>query len=187
MPFVSLGVTGLVDILPSSVAGRLNLPRIDSSASPDRQRAQLAAALGRPLPPGFGRVALLRGASLARAQRALRLFDLLTWVLVGATAALVCLALAISPRRRRTLVYLGVGVAALSLIARLTIGRLDGPIVSGFDAGSLAPALKAGVATFIGSLATFTLWPLIAGVAVAAIAFLAAAPAWLAMRTSHSR
>lgn len=173
MPFVSFGVTGLVDILPSSVAGRLNLPRIDTSASPDQQRAQLAAALGRPLPQSFGRVILLRSTQLARAQRALRLFDLLTWVLVGVTALLVALAIAVSPRRWRTLAYLGVGVAVVSLIARLFVGRLNGPIVHSFNAGDLAPALKAGVATFLGSLAAFTLWPLIAGAVVAAVAFLA--------------
>ena len=173
MPFVSFGVTGLVDVLPASLAGRLNLPRIDASASPDQQRAQLAAALGRPLPQSFGRVILLRSARLARAQRALRLFDLLTWVLVGVTALLVGLAMAISPRRLRTLVWLSVGVAVLCLIARLFVGRLDEPIVHRFNAGDLAPALKAGVVSFLGSLATFTLWPLIAGVAVAAVACLA--------------
>lgn len=173
MPFVSFGVSGLVDILPGSVAGRLNLPRIDTSALPDQQRAQLAAALGRPLPQSFGRVTLLRSARLARAQRALRLFDLLTWVLVGVTAVITCLAIAVSPRRRRTFVYLGAGVAVLSLIVHLFVGRLDGPIVHRFNAGDLAPALKAGVAAFLGSLAAFTLWPLIAGVAVAAVACLA--------------
>ena len=173
MPFVSFGVAGLVDVLPASLAGRLNLPRIDTSASPDQQRAQLAAALGRPLPQSFGRVILLRSARLARAQRALRLFDLLTWVLVGVTALLVGLAMAISPRRLRTLVWLGVGVAALSLIAHLFVGRLDGPIVHRFNAGDLAPALKTGVATFLGSLAAYTVWPLVAGAAVAAVAGLA--------------
>ena len=62
MPFVSFGVIGLVDVLPSSVTGSLNLPLIDTSAPPGRQRAQLAAALGRPLPQSFGRVTLLRSA-----------------------------------------------------------------------------------------------------------------------------
>jgi hypothetical protein len=173
MPFVSFGVIGLVDILPSSVAGRLNLPRIDMSASSDRQRAQLAAALGRPLPRSFARVTLLRSAQLARAQRALRLFDVLTWVLVGVTALLTGLAIAVSPHRWRTLLYLGAGVAVVSLIARLLVGRLNGPIVRSFNAGDLAPAFKAGVAGFLHSLAAFTLWPLFAGVAVAAVACLA--------------
>ena len=187
MPFVSFGVTGLVDVLPASVVGRLNLLRIDTSASPDQQRAQLATALGRPLPRSFARVTLLRSAGLARAQRALRLFDLLTWVLVGVTAVLVCLAIAVSPRRRRTFVYLGAGVAVLSLLARLFVGRLAGPIVQRFNAGDLAPALKAGVATFLSSLAAFTTWPLIAGVAVAAVACLVGLAARLSRASGGKR
>jgi hypothetical protein len=187
MPFVSLGVTGLVDVLPASLAGRLNLPRIDTSASPDQQQAQLAAALGRPLPQSFGRVTLLRSARLARAQRALRLFDLLTWVLVGVTAVLIGLAVAISPRRLRTLAWLGVGVLVLSLIVRLFVGRLDRPIVHSFNAGDLAPALKTGVDTMLGSLAAFTLWPLIGGACVAAVALLASLPSSLARGSGGKR
>jgi hypothetical protein len=179
VPFISLGVNVLEGVLPSSIASRLSLSRIDASASPDQQRSQLATALRRPLAPGFGRVTLLRSGRLERDRRALRLFDLLVWALIGLTVALAGLAVAVSPRRRRTLIYLGVGVVALSLILRLVIGRLDGPIVRSFDAGDLAPVLKTGVDTMLGSLAAFTLWPLVVGAIIAAIACLAGLPAWL--------
>jgi hypothetical protein len=180
MPFISLGVNALEGVLPSSIASRLNLSRIDASASPDRQRAQLAAGVGRPLPRGFGWVTLLRSSRLEQDRRALRLFDLLLWALIGLTVSLAGLAVAVSPRRRRTLIYLGVGVVALSLIARLVIGRLDGPLLRSFDAGALAPALKTGVDTMLGSLAAFTLWPCVVGAIIAAIAYVAGPPAWFA-------
>ena len=94
-------------------------------------------------------------------------------MLVGVSALLTALAIAVSPHRWRTLAYLGIGVAVLSLIARLSVGGLSGPIVRDFNAGDLAPAFKAGVAAFLGSLAAFTVWPLVAGAAVAAVACLA--------------
>jgi hypothetical protein len=180
MPFISLGVTALRDVLPSSIASNLNLPRIDPSASPDRQRAQLAAAVGRPLPQGFGRVTLLRDGQLEGAQRAVRLFDLLVWALIGLTVLFSGLAVALSPRRRRTLIYLGVGFVAVVVIARLLISRLEGPILRSFAAGDLAPVLKTAVTTFLGSLAAFTMWLLVVGAVIAAVAYLVGPPAWLA-------
>jgi hypothetical protein len=173
IPFISLGVNALQGVLPSSAASRLSLSPIDTSASPDRQRAELAAAIGRPLPPGFGRVTLLRSSRLGQDQRSLRLFTVLVWTLIGLTVLLAGVAVAVSPRRRRTLIYLGVGVAVVSLIARLAVGRLDGPIVRSFNAGDLAPALKTGVDTMLGSLAGFTVWATIAGAALAVVGLIA--------------
>jgi len=175
IPFISLGLTALRHTLPN-----LNLPRIDPSASPDRQRAQLAAAVGRPLPPDFGRVVLLRGGQLGRAQRALRLFDLIEWALISVTALFAGLAVVLSPRRRRTLIYLGSGLVVVAVIARVAISRLEPPILGSFQAGDLAPAFKTAITTFLGSLAAFTTWLLVVGAVIAAVAYLAGPPAWLA-------
>jgi hypothetical protein len=180
MPFISFGLNALRHTLPSSIASNLNLPRIDPSASPDRQRAQLAAALGRPLPPDFGRVVLLRGGQLGRARRALRLFDLIEWALIGVTALFAGLAVVLSPRRRRTLIYLGVGLVVVVVIARVVISRLEPPILGSFQAGDLAPAFKTAITTFLSSLAAFTTWLLVVGAVIAAVAYLAGPPVWLA-------
>jgi hypothetical protein len=184
VPFIALGVSKLEAALPGSITRHLTLPKLDPAAAPDVQRAQLEAAVGRPLVRDFGQVTILRSGQVRTAQQAVRLFDALVWGLIGLTAALIALSLAVSVRRRRTLIQLCIGAVAAVVIARVAIHVVHDAIIR--DLGSVGPiaALRTATDTVFASLTGFLSRLLIAGALVAALAYLAGRPPWLARATS---
>ncbi len=182
IPLIVTAVRKLDQLLPSIVSGSPPLLSLTAGHTLEEQRDALAAALGRPLDPDFGQVTLFRNAQLSTAQRALRLFDILVYVLVGLTGALVAAALLVSPHRRRiTLLHLGVGVVVAMVLSRIAVSQTEAAMLdSAAAASTAAPIIDASVTAVFASLHELVLWMLAGGVAVALAAYLLGQPAWLA-------
>lgn len=87
VPLVAIALGEVRSLAPAFLKG--SIPVIDTAATPDRQRAELAAALGRPLAADFGHITLLKSDQVSTAQRAVRLFDTAVWFLLALTVALI--------------------------------------------------------------------------------------------------
>ena len=179
VPFIALGIEEVSRALPSSLQRYVRLPGMNPTAAPDRQRAQLEAAIGRPLPDGFAQIVVFRGAEARGARRTVRIFETLVWALVAGTSALIAAALVVSPRRRRTIIQLGLGAVAAVIVGRIAAALLEHAVDSRARSTSAAAVLRPVVHVLVASLWSFTVWLLVAGAAVSVLAFLAGRLAWL--------
>lgn|GEM_PF-703084 len=179
VPLVIAALGRLEEILPGVVVERAPLPELDPTASLEEQRKTLAEYLGKPVSDDFATITLFKGEQVESVQTAVRLFDLLIWVLVGVTAALVIAALLVSPRRLRTLIYLGIGAVVVVLVTRIAVDQIQGLIVANAS-GQGGPIIIEAVDSIFSSLRNAVIWLLVAGVIVAVIAYFASRPRWLA-------
>src|SRR5262249_1152028 len=115
----------LSDLLPAHV----HLPDVSQLQVPSQARARLGQALGVQVPADFGTITLFSSTQLAKAQRVLAIFDLLTVLLPILTVLLFAATIWFSLDRRRTLLQFGMGVAVTFLIVRIVVGYLEGWVV----------------------------------------------------------
>jgi hypothetical protein len=182
---VSAVATVLEDLVDQGLAavGIEEIPFIDPFADPQVSIDRLSSALGTELPADFGQLTVMSQADLTELQDAAATADQLIWALVALSLVLLVLTLAVAPRRRRTLVQLGLGTAAGTVITmallRSTQDEIAGVAVT--PQGREALDLLAD-ATF-DSLRTAMLLVLIVALALATVAYLAGRPPWM-MRTT---
>lgn len=168
--------------LPTLFGKRLSLPDLSSGALPANLRARVQDALGVSLPADFaqftvydsGRLHALQDA-VADTKRGLALAVLGTAVLLGA-------ALAVSTRRRRTLLQLGIWlvVAAVAVTAVLRAVRRE--ILGSVPAGVYRDGVAAALTTVLGGLRSRGVQLIWLGVVIALLAYLAGpgrVPVWL--------
>jgi hypothetical protein len=136
---VIAAITERVNALNLAIGDRtLQLPTLTDPEDPEISRAELEAALGRTLAPGFGIVAIGEAERLTTAQRYVTLFDALVVVLFVITAALALITLALARRRIRMIALLAVGGLATLLAARLIIASAADAIATEVAAGGPA-------------------------------------------------
>lgn len=116
IPLINAVLAEILKEAPGLVGSDAKLPTITVEDVPSKAREKLGDALGVDLGEDFGTFTVYDGGKLSTAQQAVRIFD----AVVPLTAALAVLsfagALAVSVRRRRTLLQL-LGVAAVGAIA----------------------------------------------------------------------
>lgn len=135
IPVLSRALLRLQDrgILPAS----LDLPTFEAGGDADDQIAELEEAVGRSLPDDFAQLTIYEGAAVGKASTlvqsgrdALALARRAMAGLVIVTVALAVGALVVSPRRRRTLVALGVGALVATLLAALAVRAIQSALPS---------------------------------------------------------
>ena len=99
-----------------------------SSYEPDPQRvATLETLLGRDIPDDIGTITLVESDRLGTVQSAVRAFDVITVVLIVIAIVCVLLALWLSQRRLRMVLWLAIGAIVALLLGRgLTRARHGG-------------------------------------------------------------
>ena len=117
-------------------------------------------------------------AQLVSVQDSVKMFDRLVIVLILVTLIFFVLSIVLSLNRRRTLIELGLGVAAAFLIARAATRRLEQMIVDSITDPTTRGAAKAGISTVLGNLRTIGVWVLVIGIIVAVAAYLVGRPKW---------
>jgi hypothetical protein len=169
-PLIGGALTALQDtgIIPADV----QIPDLsDYQPNPERV-AQLETVLGRDLPDDIGTITLVQSDRLAAVQDAVRMFDVLTVLLIVIAILFVVLALVLSVRRLRMLAWLAIGsVVALllgRLVTRIVIEDLTGALRTGESGVTVAGVIDSSV----DSLMWFTFIVVIVALAVAALAIL---------------
>lgn len=130
---------GTLDI---SIRGEtITLPVITDPSDPAASRAEIEAALGRPLPESFGIIPVARGERIVAAQQAFALFETSIVILAVVTLLLAILTIALARRRIRMIALLGVGALASLLVARLAIAALQDAVADAFTGGGQEGAI----------------------------------------------
>jgi len=126
-------------------------------------------------------VPLFPAATLARPRLVYRILVIMAWLLPVLTALSFAGALAVSPRRRRTLLQLAAGgtLTVLAVAAAMTLGQ-SGLIDRA--ASRYQSVTSALVHALTGGFFTLSTWCVAGGCAVAAIALLSGPAAWPAYR-----
>ena len=146
------------------------IPDLSTYEPPAETVARLESALGRDLPDDLGTITLVDSERLGRLQSAVRAFDVITIVLIIVAMACIAIALWLSARRVRMVLWLAIGaVAALALgraFTRLIVEDLTGEL----QASASGTAVRAVVESAVDSLMWFTFAVIVVALVVAGLA-----------------
>ncbi|HSP36486.1 MAG TPA: hypothetical protein VLR26_01905 [Frankiaceae bacterium] len=162
----------------SGVVGKpVTLPAVTSDELPSVACEKISAALGRPLPPTCGQIALFPANRLTSAQRAVQWFDRAVLALLIVTPLTFLVAMLVSRRRRRTLLQLTLGaMLGLVIMRRALMWEQNQLIDTGRSANRAArTAIVDGVLT---GFFDVSLWFLLAGLVIVVIALLTGPYRW---------
>ncbi len=172
LPLISEVLVRIDAKLPDGLSTRFNPPVISPETPPSEAAQQISDWLGRPLKEGAGQVTLLTSDSLGPAQTAVKWFDRLIYILPVLTLAAMAAAIWLSKRRRRTVIELGIGIAASLIILRVLITRLSDALVARLETAEVVPLVQDVVSASVGPLRDVTIWIVVAAIVVAIGAWL---------------
>jgi hypothetical protein len=162
---------------PEIFGRTVDLPTVSVDEIPEEAIQRVERALGRDLPENFGQFTVFDASRLQQVQDTVTLFNRLVVAAVILAIVLIALTLWVSPRRRRTLLQLMVGIAlGIVLIRRLGL-RLEDDVVELVKPEN-QDAVKVVVGAFVSSLLDATAWILGGAAVIAAIALLTGPYGW---------
>jgi hypothetical protein len=122
------------------------------------------------LSPDFGYVTIAQESTLATLERAVQGVDAITLLLLVAAPVLVVVTLVVSPNRRRTLLWLGIGVALGLVVAAGVLLLAEGLVVGSVAGEPISGAVQAALLAVFVSLGIGMLIVFVVAVAVALVA-----------------
>lgn len=173
------GVLAQIGEASPEIFGRtVDLPTITVDDVPDDAREAIGDALGITLDDNFGTFTVYDDGALSSAQEAVALADKLVWVLVVLTPLAIAATLAISTRRRRTLLQLTIGIALTMVVLRRLVFLFQKDLLDLVKVEENVPAVEATSNTFLDPLTTGALYLGIGALVVAAIAAVTGPYSW---------
>jgi hypothetical protein len=169
VPVINQVLARIAEASPEIFGRTVQLPTVTVDDVPEAAIDRLEAALGREIPDDFGQFSVFDAQRLEEVQDAVSLFERLVVAAVAAAVLLLVLALWVSPRRRRTLLQLMVGIALGVVLLRRVGLRLEDEVVD-LARPENQDAVKVVIGAFISSLLDATAWIL----AIAAVVFVVA-------------
>jgi hypothetical protein len=133
----------------------------------DRVQQQIPSVVMSQLPSDFGYLSVAQVSTLATLQRAVQSLDSITLALVVAVPVLIVGTLAASENRRRTIVWLGAGVALGMLIAAGSLVLAQAAVVGQFSGQPISGAVQAAMGAMFLSLGIGLLVVFVVAVVVA--------------------
>ena len=187
LPFINQILRQLSAELPTLFGKQFSLPDLSSGEIPANLRAKVEDAVGVTLPANFAQFTLYDATQLKTVQETVVAAKRYLIGLVAGTVLLIVLALAISPRRRRTVLQLGlwlvVAAVAVTAILRAVRNQLLFTVPEGTYRDGVAAAITT-ITTILRQRGTQLIW---LGVLVALIAYLVGpgrVPVWLRRRVA---
>lgn len=172
LPLADDALRRIDEVAPDLLTDGRAIPDITYTTPPDEARAELAEALGRDLPEGFGVIQVFQSDQLAAAQDAVVLFDKVTWVLPVVSLGLAIGAIALAADRRRAVVALGIALVVSAVLATAAAQAMRNLLLDLVGNPEARGAAKATLATLLGDLRTFVRVLILGGILVAVAAWL---------------
>jgi hypothetical protein len=177
LPIINEVLKGVAGLASDLVGKPVELPEITADTVPSEAITKLEAALGVDLPDDLGAIAVYDSDEIATVQQAVNGFDRGVVLLVALWLLTFIGAMAVSQRRRRTLIQLMTAFAVVIVLERrFAIASVDAIV------DSLAPdaqaAGKAAAEIMVSSLLEYTKWLLAAAVATLVIALVSGPYGW---------
>ena len=169
-PLIGGALTGLQEagIIPADV----QLPDL-TNAEPDPDRlAKLEGVLGRDLPDDIGTITLVQSDRLATVQQAVRAFDIITAGVLLLAVLFVALALWLSRRRLRMVVWLAIGAIVAVLLGRFVTRLVIEDVTGALREGKNGATVVGVVDSSVNSLLWFTFLLILVAIGVALVAVL---------------
>jgi hypothetical protein len=177
VPVLNQVLARIGEASPEIFGRTVDLPTVTVDEIPAEAVQKIERALGRPLPDNFGQFTVFDASKLQQVQDTVTLFNKLVVVAVILAIVLFALTLWVSPRRRRTLLQLMVGIALGIVIIRRLGLRLEDDVVELVKPEN-RDAVKVVVGAFVSSLLDATAWILGIAAVVAAVALLTGPYGW---------
>lgn len=162
---------------PEIFGRTVDLPTVSVDEIPQDAIQKVEGALGRDLPENFGQFTVFDASRLQQVQDTVTLFNRLVVAAVILAVVLFALTLWVSPRRRRTLLQLMVGIALGIVIIRRLGLRLEDDVVELVKPEN-RDAVQVVVGAFVSSLLDATAWILGIAAVVAVVALLTGPYGW---------
>ncbi len=155
LPLVNEALRQVSSVASELIGRDISLPPVSAEEVPSEVIPKLEAALGVNLPDRFGTIVIYDGNELATAQRAVDLFGRGVVLFVLLFLAFGAAAIALSVRKRRTLVQLSASFAVVLVLERRFAIAASNRVVDQARDENRAAA-KAVVDQVLGSLLTYT-------------------------------
>ncbi len=176
-PLVNEAIKQTMQLVSGIVGKTVALPSVTASDVPSDVCKQISSALDRPVPDTCGQIALFPAKDLTEARRLVRAFDRGVVALLVVTPLVGIAALAISRRRRRTLLQLTLGAALLLVVLRrVMFWEQDQLVATGRPENKAARS--AIVHSVLNGFFDVTLFFLVAALVIAAVALVAGPYRW---------
>jgi hypothetical protein len=149
----------------------LQIPDLSEYQVPEQTVSRLEGLLGRDLPDDLGTITLVQSDRLAGVQQAVRLFDLLTLGLVAVTLVLMVLAVWLSARRLRMVMWLAIGSAVALLLGRLVTRFVVTDISGSLADGPSGQTVRGVIEASVNQVMWFSFGVIVLALVVAGLAF----------------
>ncbi len=178
LPMMNNALQALEQPLSDILGRSIDIPTI-TAANVSQATSLLEDQFGVQLPDDFGKIKVFESDALPAAQAAVATADRVIYLLVALTIVLAIVALVLSTRRLRTVLWLGFGAAiGLILVRRLAL-RVDDAIVDRVTGSTNRAAVGSVTSDVFQDLRNFTTWMLVAALVIGIGAYLAGRPPWL--------
>jgi len=154
----------------------VQLPDPATAEPPGVIRGILETRLGVTFPADFGTIPLMPAERLETAQTAVRVFDIVVVVLIALAVALVALAIWLSAKRRRMVVFLAIGTIVAFVLARLFTNAATDALTTGIAAEGLRGAIESILDATLADFRSWALLILIATGIIGVVAYLYGRP-----------
>ena len=175
VPIINAVLAEIGKLSPEILGRNITLPTLTVNDAPEAAVQRLESALGVNLEDGYGELVVFQSDELAAVQDVVTLFDRGTVLLVLLTLLLLPLTLWVSPRPRRTVLQLCVGIAIGLVLVRRTSFYVEGHVLDLLKDPANEPAVQLVLDTFLDPLRVATLW-LLGGLAVAVVLAMLSGP-----------
>ena len=164
-------LVALQELQTAGIIGpEVELPDPATAEPPGVVRGILENRLGVTLPEDFGTIPLMPAERLETAQTAVRAFDIVVIVLIALAVALVALAIWLSGKRLRMVVFLAIGTIVAFVLARLFTNAAADALTTGIAQQGLRGAIES---ILDATLADFRSWALLILIGIGIIGVLA--------------
>ncbi|MEV6596250.1 hypothetical protein AB0M36_05210 [Actinoplanes sp. NPDC051346] len=182
LPLINQVLRQLSAEMPTLFGKQISLPDLSGGAIPDNLRARVQESLGLTLPQNFAQFTIYDSGQLWAAQQAVARAkrDLLLGV-IGAVVLLV-VALLVSPRRRRTLLQLGLWLVVAAVAVTAVLRAVRSELLERVPAGIYHDGAAAVFTSVFGPLRTRGTQIILVGVVLATVMYLVGpgrGPTWL--------
>jgi hypothetical protein len=177
LPLVNQALATMTDVVTDIVGHSVTLPPITGDEIPSAAVTKLESALGVDLPDRFGTIVVYDADELEAVQRGVELASRAIVLVVLLFLVFAALAIALSPRKRRTLVQLATALVVVLVIERRFAIAESNSIVTKAKPENQAAA-RAVVDQVIGTLLRYTGWLLVFALLVLVIALVTGPYPW---------
>jgi hypothetical protein len=152
LPVINNVLAEIGDASPEIFGRTVDLPTLTVGEDPTEARQRLASALGVDLDEGFGQFEVYDDGAISKAQAGVEIADKLVWLLLVATPLLMAGSIAVSARRRRTILQLSIGAVLTMALLRRVILIFEDQLLELVRVETNKPAVEHIADTFLGPL-----------------------------------